>query len=500
MNSVLQKMLWPVPRKIIEEGRFIHGIRIFALSGEVPVLFEESLTSQQKSPDGTPVVFQFDSALSAESYILHIDENGILICGGDHPGLFYGSMTLRQIIAYCPKEIPCCVIEDSPQYKVRSFMADMGRSIYSPVLLRHLIRLMALLKMNTLHLHLYDDELCGLKIPGTNFGSDVPGALSIDDLTDIIDYAKQYHIRIVPEIEAWAHVGSLVFHRPDLRGGDGIYHGSSFLFSHETFRVIDHIVKTLAEIFPDKTCFHFGLDEAKWFVNSDMSPDFSPQQMILKYYRLLTAAGEKYGKFFQMALWADHSGRPLPEELVKELIVEPWCYWGHQEEIIQKCQHYSNAETSWIAAAGESLASFCGTYHSNRLWAKYAASASNCLGINIALWGRNSIDEHLITLYSGAGYSWNPFPGTDFDLADSYEASDQMFFPHMYRWCNAFPDAMPWRIRKSRGQHIYKGFYWDCEQHGRPVSTCVVKAQTANGHDYLNESNNSVVTYKENSD
>ena len=81
-------------------------------------------------------------------------------------------------------------------------MVDMGRSAFSLSMLKRIVRILMRLKMNQLHLHLYDDELCGLKFDNLPFGEENPFAITINELAELVEYASQYHIEIVPELKA----------------------------------------------------------------------------------------------------------------------------------------------------------------------------------------------------------------------------------------------------------------------------------------------------------
>ena len=162
------------------------------------------------------------------------------------------------------------MIRDRPAFRKRAFMADLGRSVYPLPMLKRIVRILHRLKMNQLHLHLYDDELCGLRFEGLPFGQDNPFALSMDELAELVRYARAHQVEIVPELEAWGHVGSLVHHRKHLSGGEGMYRCSSFLVCEESFSLIRELVSLVAAVMPEKYTIHLGLDAANWFLGRDM--------------------------------------------------------------------------------------------------------------------------------------------------------------------------------------------------------------------------------------
>ena len=259
-------------------------------------------------------------------------------------------------------------------------MADLGRSVYSKPLLKRLIRILSRLKMNQLHLHLYDDELCGLRFDNLPFGSENPYAISIADLKEIVEYATEYSIEIIPELEAWGHVTSLVFHRPELRGGKGMYEGSSFLICEKTFELMRQLIDQVLTAMPKKCTIHLGLDEASWFVGSDLPSDFTPSHMVRRYYDILQELAARQGKKATLRIWADHAGRPVPAELQDNVIIEPWDYWNmNKEDIARKIERFSGeGKMRWMMGAGQSGAQHRGAYHATRFWCRQGPAQSQC--------------------------------------------------------------------------------------------------------------------------
>ena len=105
-----------------------------------------------------------DKIKEKEGYKLTLNDRGVEIVAADDTGLFYGTQTLLQLFVM-PRinTLPCIRIHDWPRYKLRSFMIDMGRAPYSMALIKRTIRILSRLKMNLLHLHLNDDQLCSIK-------------------------------------------------------------------------------------------------------------------------------------------------------------------------------------------------------------------------------------------------------------------------------------------------------------------------------------------------
>jgi hypothetical protein len=489
--------LWPHPQEVTVSGEFTAPSLLRLHDGLSPSGLEQDLRSITNLKISTeskayPVEFKLDASLSrAQSYRLSMGNDGITILAADEPGMTYGMQTLLQILALFKntQQWPKLEIFDYPAYGRRSFMADMGRSIFSMPLLKRIIRILARLKMNQLHLRLYDDELCGIRFEGLPFGSENPHALSIADLAELVRYAAKYQIEIVPELEAWGHVGSLVYHLPELRGGPGMYHGSSFLFCEETFTLIRKLVRQAAEVMPDKSTIHLGLDEAKWFLSPSMPQDFSPEKLVGRYSKMLQEIGDELGKELTMRIWADHGGRPVPPEVRHNIIIEPWQYWNALKSWIDRAigRYSGQGKMRWMMGGGQSMAQYRGAYHATRYWCKQAVDSPNVEGVNITWWGSNDLDRKLISLFAGAYFAWNPDSGTRFSAIEDYEEFDRHVYPFMHWWQGQFRDAFEDDIRLDRGPVVHNGFYLWGPNHGKPVAPTVSAADSAIGHDYLNE-------------
>jgi hexosaminidase len=182
---------------------------------------------------GTPDVH----SLAAEGYLLQIIPERIIIHGKDAAGCFYGIQTLRQLL---PAEIesavplseitwtvPCVDILDYPRFSWRGFMLDEVRHFFGKVFTKRMIDLMALYKLNKLHWHLTDDE--GWRIeskrfpklnsigarrliakkwkefPNLNHPQWYGGYYTVEEIHDILEYAHQHYIEVIPEIEMPGH-------------------------------------------------------------------------------------------------------------------------------------------------------------------------------------------------------------------------------------------------------------------------------------------------------
>lgn len=226
-----------------------------------------------------------------EGYRLRVTPESIRLQAADDPGLWYGAQTLRQLIAEDrERTIPCLSIEDAPRYRWRGLHLDVGRHLYSPDFLRKTIDLMALHKLNRFHWHLTDDQGWRIEIKGwprltevgawraesplpadraTLDGQPYGGFYTQDEARALVDYARERHITILPEIEMPGHAQAALASYPQLgcRGADyavrtrwGI---SDEVFCAGNDAVFDFLESVLSEVmalFPGEY-LHVGGDE-----------------------------------------------------------------------------------------------------------------------------------------------------------------------------------------------------------------------------------------------
>ena len=186
------------------------------------------------------IINQTDS-LNHESYTLTINEDGINIGAFDRAGALYGLQSLKQILLVSKIEktnIKFVEIEDSPKFSYRGMLLDISRNFYGPKKIKQILDYLSFFKINHLDFRLTDDEGWRLEIPGleelTSVGSKraftkdeleslIPmygsgpdtsstgsGYLSRSDFVDILNYAKERNILIIPQISVPSHMRSAI--------------------------------------------------------------------------------------------------------------------------------------------------------------------------------------------------------------------------------------------------------------------------------------------------
>jgi hexosaminidase len=216
-----------------------------------------------------------------ESYELVITESGAKLTAPSPLGVLYGLQTFLQLVETTANgfSVPAATIDDKPRFAWRGLLIDVGRHFIPLDVLKRNVDGMAAVKMNVLHLHLYDNE--GFRIESKRFpklqeaGSD--GLYyTQNEIREFVAYAHDRGIRVVPEFEMPGHSRSLFAGYPELASGPGPFTvdpgGVDAVMDptrEETYKFIDKFIGEMAELFPDEY-FHIGGDEvsgSQWNAN-----------------------------------------------------------------------------------------------------------------------------------------------------------------------------------------------------------------------------------------
>ena len=229
----------------------------------------------------------------AEGYELQVGAEGVTITAGSAAGLFYGVQTFRQLLppfvdfeaVRADKQrivrAPAVKIADRPRFEWRGAMLDVARHFFTVDEVKRYIDLIALYKINRLHLHLSDDQGWRVEIKSwprltshgatTEVGGGPGGFYTQAQYRDLVAYAAERFITIVPEIDMPGHTNAALASYPDLNCDGkpremftGIEVGfSAFCVEKEiTYKFIDDVVREIAAMTPG-AWFHIGGDEVK---------------------------------------------------------------------------------------------------------------------------------------------------------------------------------------------------------------------------------------------
>ena len=265
----------------------------------------------------TSLVMTKDATLVHEAYKLTVNEAGINIAAADSTGFFYAIQTLKQLMPHAIYNrsgastaidwtVLCVEIADQPQLGHRGYMLDVARHFFSKTEVKRILDIMATYKMNRFHWHLTDDQGWRIDIPeypklaqvgAVRKGSFVNAGGSskffddteygrgmyytLDDLREIVAYAKSLNIEIIPEIDLPGHMVAAVAAYPEfscdptkkyeVRIDGGISKDVLNIGKDETIDFLKCVLGHMAEVFPYKY-IHLGGDECptdQWSHNAD---------------------------------------------------------------------------------------------------------------------------------------------------------------------------------------------------------------------------------------
>ena len=202
-----------------------------------------------------------------EGYHLRAVSNEISIEASDPRGLFYGAQTLLQLVQKDPRGVqtaPAVDISDAPRFRWRGLTIDVARHFFGKDALLKIIDAMGAYKLNVLKLHLTDYEGWRIEIPAyprlTEVGALVDGKaryFTAADIREIVAYAADRHIMVVPEIEMPGHAGAAARAYPEYFNKEG----SAFNPANpKTFDFVRGVLTEAARLFP-APYVHFGGDE-----------------------------------------------------------------------------------------------------------------------------------------------------------------------------------------------------------------------------------------------
>ncbi|AKH81615.1 hypothetical protein AA958_04735 [Streptomyces sp. CNQ-509] len=259
----------------------------------------------------------------AEGYTLAAGERGVRIAAATPHGLLNGVQTLRQLLPPWiesdtagpgPWTVEATEIRDHPRFAHRGLMIDPARNFLEVREVRELIDGLVQSKGNVLHWHLTDDQGWRVEIDSWPRLTEVGGGMSMpggrtgfytkDQIRDVVRYAAERHVQVIPEIEMPSHTTAARTAYPQLSGAGG------YLADLETtYAFVDDVLREVAALFPSRYV-HLGADE------SDM-----PHDQYVRFLRRVEGIARGHGK--TMIGWSPSCGVGLDTETVHH-------YWQDQ--------------------------------------------------------------------------------------------------------------------------------------------------------------------------
>ncbi|NDV78119.1 glycoside hydrolase family 20 protein [Dysgonomonas sp. 511] len=262
---------------------------------EQAVGYKLSHTSVQENSLKKTILLKINKDIQhREGYRLEIDSAGITIEGADEAGLFYGVQTLRKSIPVASKEtaviFPAATIDDYPRFGYRGMHLDVSRHFWTVDFIKRYIDILALHNINKFHMHLTEDQGWRVEIKSypklTEVGSkrketikgfitgeydNTPhgGYYTQEELKDIVQYAAQRYIEVIPEVDLPGHMLAALASYPELgcTGGPyevatkwGIFPDVLCGGNEKTYEFLEKVFTEIFEIFPSQY-IHIGGDE-----------------------------------------------------------------------------------------------------------------------------------------------------------------------------------------------------------------------------------------------
>jgi len=258
--------------------------------------------------EGNEIQFKLDDNLKPEAYVLKVLKDGITIKASTDQGAFYAVQSLRQLMpvglendTFLENEIAvqALIVKDEPQFSYRGMHLDVARHMFSVDFIKKYIDALSMLKMNTFHWHLTDDQGWRIEIkkypklqevlayrdetlvghysdqPHQFDGKRYGGYYTQEEVKDVVQYAKARFVTVIPEIEMPGHAQAAIAAYPELGCTStgsatnqpvevvkkwGVFE-EIYCPNQKTFAFLEDVLDEVLELFPSKY-IHIGGDEA----------------------------------------------------------------------------------------------------------------------------------------------------------------------------------------------------------------------------------------------
>ncbi|MDD7913092.1 beta-N-acetylhexosaminidase [Polaribacter ponticola] len=309
-KNPISSLIIPIPtEQVIKKGAFLLNSQTkltFDKELEDVATFFKSYVENQKnielnSGEKTKIHFKIDTSITnKEGYQLTISTSEITIAAKSQKGAFYAFQTIRQLLPSdfeASKEnefaIQCLEIKDAPRFSYRGMHLDVGRHFFSVDFIKKYLDLMSMLKMNTFHWHLTEDQGWRIEIkkypklqeiaayrdetlidhyndqPHKFDGKKYGGFYTQEEIKEVVKYATERQITIIPEIEMPGHSQAAISAYPELGCTNeqvkvatkwGVFE-EVYCPKESTFKFLEDVIDEVVALFPGKY-IHIGGDEA----------------------------------------------------------------------------------------------------------------------------------------------------------------------------------------------------------------------------------------------
>ena len=288
-----------------------------------------------------------------EAYTLQMNTRGISISAANPEGVFYGAVSVLQMISQSPVKngnmaLSCWNINDKPAYSWRGIMLDESRHFFGKEKVKSILDWMAFYKLNRFHWHLTDEPGWRLEVRkypklaliggiGNYLNENAPASYyTQEDIKEIVAYAAERYIIVVPEIDMPGHATAANKAYPQFSGGGSAGH-PEFTFNPAlpaTYTYLSDILREVNVLFPSGM-IHLGGDEVsygneKWNTNQDLKEMMKEEGLAdvkgVERYFMKRMADSVYGLNAKVLVWDEAADAGLPPEKT----VMFW--WRHDKE------------------------------------------------------------------------------------------------------------------------------------------------------------------------
>ena len=278
------------------------------------------------------VGFGVDDEIGDQGYVLDVRADGVVAAARTTVGLYYAGQTLQQLARRESGElvIPGVRIVDWPDLRYRMAQYDIARgNTVNVEYWKRWIRELSRVKINQIMLYMEDDWQSE-KYPFLGR----PDTFDARKAKELVAYARQVHVQLVPQVESLGHAGALLGHEElkDLRLGGNA--GAICPAAERTLPFLDDLYEELAEAFPQSPLFHIGGDEVWGFADdprcAEMARERGEEGVYAYHLNNLQQLLAKRGR--TMAFWGDEvlNHPKVVDTLTREAVVFDWHY-GNQK-------------------------------------------------------------------------------------------------------------------------------------------------------------------------
>ncbi len=432
------------------------------------------------------------STLGPEAYELEVTDSSATLVASDGAGLFYAAQTLRQLLpvrveytAAYARTLPVQTVRvaDGPRFGWRGAMLDVSRHFLTPEDVKRFIDLMVPYKLNRLHLHLSDDQGWRIEIPGwpdltriggsTEVGGGPGGFYTLAEYADLVRYADERFVTIVPEIDVPGHTNAALASYAELNC-DGVapelYTGREVGFSalcpgkRITYEFLDDVIGAIASA-TTGPWFHIGGDEVRRLTDTEY------RDFIARVQGIVGAHGK------QVIAWDEAAAADLGPEALVQLWRPLWVAPGSElPDGLADAAASLRAEVDTALSAGARMI----LSPADRMYLDMKYDEDTAIGLTWA--GRTSLRT---------AYAWDPadlFHGIPESAIAGVEATlwsetlgnlddvEYMAFPRL-----AAVAEVGWTARSARS---WSGFRYRVASHGARWQAMGVNFRRASGVDW----------------